>query len=74
MNNFSYCRRAWVKGALVTSDLELLQSCGLDALMMVKVSALGVQLCLPLCICGLCICEWERVAIACFGLFHGQEL
>ncbi|KAL6745977.1 late exocytosis, associated with Golgi transport-domain-containing protein [Haematococcus lacustris] len=43
----------WVACTYRTSDLELLKSCGLDALMMVKVSALGVQLFLPATLIGL---------------------
>eukprot|EP00798_Chlamydomonas_sp_ICE-L_P017218 gene17218-23541_t len=39
---------SWIFTSLQTSDLELVKSAGLDALVMVKISELGMQLFIPI--------------------------
>ena len=43
---------AWLWATFAVSDAELLQTAGLDALMMVKMQTLGVQLLLPIALVG----------------------
>ncbi|KAG2438979.1 hypothetical protein HYH02_010771 [Chlamydomonas schloesseri] len=45
----------WAAKAIAVSDLDLVQSAGLDALIMVKLCSLGVQLFLPMAILGVCV-------------------
>ncbi|PNW73839.1 hypothetical protein CHLRE_13g574850v5 [Chlamydomonas reinhardtii] len=45
----------WAVKAIAVSDLDLVQSAGLDALIMVKLCSLGVQLFLPMAILGVCV-------------------
>ncbi|GIM03101.1 hypothetical protein Vretimale_7897 [Volvox reticuliferus] len=45
----------WAIKSISVSDVEFILSAGLDALIMVKMCALGVQLFLPICILGLIV-------------------
>lgn len=49
--------RGWLFATLTTSDQDLLQSCGLDALMIVKMYTFGVQLFAPIAFLALVICK-----------------
>ncbi|KAL6750428.1 late exocytosis, associated with Golgi transport-domain-containing protein [Haematococcus lacustris] len=48
---------AWLVAAAATSDAELLESCGLDAMMLVKMHTFGIQLVAPIAVLGLAIRE-----------------
>lgn len=44
--------RAWLWATLTVSDAELLASAGLDALVMVKMQTIGIQILLPMALVG----------------------
>ena len=59
--------RMWVWRAVTVSDADLLDSAGLDALMLVKTFGLGIQLFFPLAIIGcavrMCAKEGRHVCV-----------
>lgn len=49
--------RQWLVNAISTTDSEILQSSGMDAFVMTKALAIGVQLLLPIAFVGCVVCE-----------------
>ncbi|KAG1670529.1 hypothetical protein FOA52_015394 [Chlamydomonas sp. UWO 241] len=46
---------AWIVASFHATDSEILGSCGLDALMMIKIQTMAIQLLVPICIVGGCV-------------------
>jgi hypothetical protein len=55
---------SWLKVVICTSDVWLLHSAGLDALVLQKSHALGIQIFLPVAILGCCMREYVSQARA----------
>ena len=50
-------RRSWLIPVFTLTDLELVQTAGLDSLMLNWTNTLGIQIFLPLTILGMAVCE-----------------
>lgn len=55
-------RRQWLINAIFTTDQEILRSSGMDAFVMTKALAIGIQLFLPIAVLGVAVCESGRAA------------